>query len=236
MGNSWFRFKQFKIEQAGAAMKVGTDGVLVGAWSFIPASGHILDIGSGTGLIALMAAQRSIDATIDAIEIEESAFLQCKENIENSPWPTRCNVIQGSIFDYYPEKRYNCILCNPPFFIQSLKNPGQERTLARHCTNGFDHKALLDHVMTNLLDKDGLFSLILPVTEARTLITYAQNCNIGISRITHILSFPNEAPIRYLMEFTHNRPHLTNENDFILYDSKNIRSTEYNKLMEDFYL
>ena len=236
MGNSWFRFKQFKIEQAGAAMKVGTDGVLVGAWSFIPASGNILDIGSGTGLIALMAAQRSTNALIHAVEIEPSAYNQCKENISNSPWSDRCIAIHTSIFDYKPAIRYESILCNPPFFVKSLKNPNKERETARHCNENFNHKHLLDHVMKNLLAPYGHFSLILPVEEAEDLICYAQSKSIGVSRITHVHSFPNKPAVRYLVEFCNGNNTEPTKNSITLYNSVNIRSTEYNELMKDFYL
>lgn len=217
-------------------MKVGTDGVLVGAWGFIPASGNILDIGSGTGVIALMAAQRSTDTKIDAIEIEPSACNQCSENIASSPWADRINLIQGSIFDFKPQKRYNSILSNPPFFVKSLKNPNSERSMARHCSTEFSHKRLLAHVMNNLLTTDGRFSLILPTKQGEELIDYAQQNGIGISRLTKVCSFPNETPIRYLIEFCNDKEYSTEITGFTLYDAKNIRSADYSELMKDFYL
>lgn len=236
MGNSWFQFKQFKVEQQGAAMKVGTDGVLVGSWSFIPASGNILDIGSGTGLIALMAAQRSTLAQIDAIEIEESACRQCEENFANSPWSDRCTAIQCSIFDYKPGKRYESILCNPPFFVKSLKNPNKAKTIARHCTDDFDHKQLLSHVTQHLLAPQGRFSLILPTEQAEELIAYANEIDIHVSRVTHVLSFPDKSAVRYLIEFCNNNQSNTQTDQLVLYQSQNIRSSAYNELMKDFYL
>lgn len=236
MGNSWFKFKQFTIEQQGAAMKVGTDGVLVGAWSFIPASGSVLDIGSGTGIIALMAAQRSVNAEIDAIEIEESAYYQCKDNFANSPWSNRCNAIHCSVFEYSPQKLYNAIICNPPFFVKSLKNPNKQRETARHCNKDFNHKHLLDYVIKHLLAPDGLFSLILPVEEAKDLIAYAQSKNIGINRIAYIHSFPDKPAIRYLIEFSNDNKTEISESTITLYQNINVRSAEYSELMKDFYL
>ncbi len=245
-------------------MKVGTDGVLLGAWATIPERGRILDIGTGTGLIALMAAQRSatIEKTvaenvsaesgssekrmtevsaegkaptdkssiyIDAIEIEPSAVVQARENFSASPWSSRINLIEGDIFQYNPPHRYDAIICNPPFFINSLENPDPERRTARHWSDEFSHEALLRHVATNLLAPSGTFALILPATEAENLLTSKgftkfssespetndiiinQNFNtepggntaisLRLSRLTKVRPLPDRDPNRYLIEF-----------------------------------
>ncbi len=216
-------------------MKVGTDGVLVGALGFIPASGYILDIGSGTGLIALMAAQRSENAEIHAIEIDPKATEQSRENFNNSPWRSRMMVKNISVFDYLPENRYDSILCNPPFFINSIKNPNQELSTARHCTDEFRHAKLLNHVMEHLLAPNGQFTLILPTTEAEQLLKYAKAQKIGVKRIDKISSFANSKPVRYTIQFVKHETE-TMQSSLILYDSPNVRSEQYNKLMQDFYL
>ena len=133
MGNDNFRFKQFTVFHNKCAMKVGTDGVLLGAWANLEDCESILDIGTGTGIIALMAAQRS-NAEIEAIDIEKNACLQATENIENSPWPTRINVHNESLqlFAEKTEKKYSHIISNPPFFCNSLLSDDKNRQLARH--------------------------------------------------------------------------------------------------------
>lgn len=123
MGNSYFQFKQFIVRQEKCAMKVGTDGVLLGAWADIRDKKHILDIGTGSGLIALMAAQRNPKTKIHAIEIDPEAYSQAKENITSSPWADRIELFLGAIQQFSPENGYDAILCNPPFFIRSTPTP-----------------------------------------------------------------------------------------------------------------
>jgi len=135
MPNTWFRFKQFTIEQEHAAMKVGTDGVLLGAWASAPGAGsRVLDIGTGTGLIALMMAQRTKDAAVDALEIDPSSASQAKENFQNSPWKKRLRCFPSSFQDFSSQcrKQYDLIVCNPPFFSGSKKTASKSKNLARH--------------------------------------------------------------------------------------------------------
>lgn len=134
-------------------MKVGTDGVLLGAWANLQNASHLLDIGTGTGLIALMAAQKNPETTIDAIEIDTDAYGQAQENITSSPWAKRIRIYNISIFDFFPSRKYDTIICNPPFFVHSTTPPGKSRTIARHCEN-FSHNALLDSVR-QLLNENG---------------------------------------------------------------------------------
>lgn len=124
MPNNWFRFKQFTIQQEDAAMKVGTDGVLLGAWASVPEPGsRVLDVGTGTGLIALMIAQRAGDVRVDALEIDASSASQANENFQNSPWKERLNCVHSSFQDYASQcdLPYDLIICNPPFFSGSKK-------------------------------------------------------------------------------------------------------------------
>ncbi len=239
-------------------MKVGTDGVLLGAWATIPERGRILDIGTGTGLIALMVAQRSAIIYIDAIEIEPSAVEQARENFSASPWSGRINLIEGDIFQYNPPHRYDAIICNPPFFINSLENPDPERRTARHWSDEFSHEALLRHVVTNLLAPNGTFALILPVTEAEKILMLQESEGLRLSRLTKVRPLPDRDPNRYLIEFASARPSTLNTHkreetlsqfnnessmlnspetsELTLYDAPGVRSSAYSALAKDFYL
>ena len=130
MGNSVFIFKEFAVKQDACAMKVGTDGVLLGAWA--RGGSRVLDIGTGTGLIALMMAQRFPEAEIEAIDIAEAACLQAKENVANSVFARRVRVVRAALQQYVGPKSFDCIVSNPPFFVDSLHNPDALRSMARH--------------------------------------------------------------------------------------------------------
>lgn len=228
-----FQFKQFTIHQERTAMKVGTDGVLLGAWAEPEKASSILDIGAGTGLLALMAAQRNPQARVDAVEIEPEAAEQARENIAASPWNERIRVYNTSIFNFTPDEPYDCILCNPPFFIHSTKNPDNTRTLARH-TDTLSHD-MLAKATGKLLAPDGCFYIILPPEEARFFIKHAESCQLYPARITHVLPNPGKAVKRYLMKFT--RTILPAQTDELVVErSRHEYSAEYIRLTRDFYL
>lgn len=228
-----FQFKQFTIHQDRTAMKVGTDGVLLGAWAELEKARFILDIGTGTGLLALMAAQRNPEATIDAIEIEPEAAGQAWENADNSPWGNRIRIHRISLFDFFPSQTYDCILCNPPFFNNSTKNPNINRTLARH-SDSMPHGALLESV-SRLLTPTGSFFIILPTEEAIIFIRLAKKYQFYLSRLTKVLPNPGKPPKRYLMEFT--TFHLpTQEDELTIEISRHTYTPEYIRLTRDFYL
>ena len=132
MRGKGFTFKQFHIDHSRCAMKVGTDGTLLGAWATLPTDGSILDIGTGTGLIAIMAAQRSFGSKITAIDIDEDCVLQARENVAASPWPDHIEVIHSALQDFSPTQKFDCIISNPPYFIDSQLSPDAARSTARH--------------------------------------------------------------------------------------------------------
>lgn len=163
MRGKGFTFKQFHIDHSRCAMKVGTDGTLLGAWATLPTDGSILDIGTGTGLIAIMAAQRSFGSKITAIDIDEDCVLQARENVSASPWHDRIEVIHSALLDFSPAQKFDCIISNPPYFIDSQLSPDAARSTARHtATLPFDE---LVSGVKRLLADDGHFSLILPPPE-----------------------------------------------------------------------
>ena len=201
MSNSWFRFKQFTIQQEHAAMKVGTDGVLLGAWASVPGQGsRVLDLGCGTGLIALMIAQRTQDVWVDALEIDPSSARQANENIQNSPWKERMKCFHSSFQDYSSKGKYQYdqIICNPPFFSASPKSPSKEKNLARH-----DDSLSLEDIFVGsvaLMKERAVLSLILPVDKEETaydlMLEHQMHCN----RKTRVIPAPGKLPNRILLE------------------------------------
>ena len=159
--NKWFEFKQFRIEQEKAAMKVGTDGVILGAWASVDNVSHILDVGTGTGLIALMLAQRC-NAAIDAVEIDAAAYCEAKFNFEQSSWNDRLRIFHSDFNTFSKEnvQLYDLIVCNPPFFIDSLKTSDPQLAIARH--NGSMTFDQLIRGSVKLLKDTGRLSVIIP--------------------------------------------------------------------------
>lgn len=214
-------------------MKVGTDGVLLGAWADLGRADSILDIGCGTGLISLMAAQRNAHAIIDAIEIDPEATRQAKENTQISPWNNRINVYNTSLFDFVPNKQYDSIVCNPPFFINSTKAPDTGRTLARH-NDSLPHRELIIKTVS-LLKKNGNFCVILPPNEADLFIRHAADCQLYPQRITHIRPTPNQDAKRQLIKFIFEKCDLISDH-LIVELTRHQYSEDYIRLTHDFYL
>ena len=228
-----FQFKQFVIQQGRTPMKVGTDGVLLGAWADVYRTKAVLDIGTGTGLIALMGAQRNHSALVHAIEIEPEACQQALENIQNSPWANRIQLFPSALQNYFPEILYDSIVCNPPFFVHSTKTPNPGRTLARH-NDSLPLPDLIRNVQ-RLLCPEGNFCVILPVNEAQELIKLAQICHLFPAKITRVIPNPGKPPKRLLVKFTF-KPGPTVEDELIIELSRHCYSDKYKALTQAFYL
>jgi tRNA1Val (adenine37-N6)-methyltransferase len=229
-----FHFKQFSVRHDRSTMKVGTDGVLLGAWVDIRNCKHILDIGTGSGVIALMLAQRTTsDVTIDAVEVESEDAEQAKENIEHSPWPRRIEVFTSSIQNFVTDQLYDLIVSNPPYFNNSAKPPDEKRIQARH-TISLPYDVLVKHVMP-LLAPNGRLAVILPFTEGLEFETLASMHNLYCIRKTAFRT-RREKPIeRWLMEFSQ-RSQEKNEDEILLYNDGQEWSDDYIRLTRDFYL
>ncbi|MGN0186124.1 MAG: tRNA1(Val) (adenine(37)-N6)-methyltransferase [Paludibacteraceae bacterium] len=230
-----FSFKQFDINQDRCAMKVGTDGVLLGAWCTIDNYRCVLDIGTGTGLLALMIAQRNTQAYIDAVEIDADAAQQARENCAASPFGTRISVWHDDIRTFVAPHAtaYDSIVCNPPYFADALKCPDTQRSIARHNdTLPFD--ALLNAV-SRLLAADGRFSTILPCHEAILFTEMAAAQQFYLTRLTHLLPTPSSTEKRRLLEFER-RPGLLCEDSLIIELARHQYSQEYRDLTKNFYL
>lgn len=228
-----FRFKQFTIQQDKCAMKVGTDGVLLGAW-ISPVAGNLLDIGCGTGLLSLMMAQRVEAATIDAIDIEESAYLQSIENVEQSKWEDRIHVFHTSLQQCDTSKKYDLIFSNPPYFVQSTNAPDKARHLARH-TDNLPFLDLIEGVK-RLMSEEGVFALILPIIEAQQFICLTKEEGLFLNRKCEVKPNFEKAPKRMLMEFSFLESNLIEEELTIETDKRHHYTKEYITLTQDFYL
>ena len=201
--NKPFQFKQFSVNQDQCAMKIGTDGVLLGAWTSIDNNPFsILDIGAGTGVLSLMLAQRCGALVIEALEIDDSAYEQCVENFEQSHWNDRLFCYHASLQEFAEEieDTYDLIICNPPFYSENYKTENTQRDLARfQDAMPFEH--LLESVAT-LLSEEGSFSVVIPFSEEKKFIALAKQVALFPKRILHIRGNPSVEIKRSLIEFS----------------------------------
>ena len=235
-----FRFKQFFINDDRCAMKVGTDGVLLGAWTPTANSQkpttNILDIGTGCGLVALMLAQRCPEAHIDAIDIDEAAVEQAKENIAASPFNHQISAYHSSLQNW-GNYDYNLIVSNPPYFKNSLKNPDKGRQTARH-TDTLSYEELLQH-SARLLTQNGMLALILPAEAETEVRELAATFQLTLTHLTRVYSKESKPARRVLMAFAktlETQNSRTLGDSLILEDDKGGRSRPYQELCKEFYL
>jgi len=236
MGNPYFRFKQFTVFHNLCAMKVGIDGVLLGAWAEVENAKRILDIGSGSGLIALMLAQRNCNATIEAIDIEASAIEQTKFNIENSPWKKRMSARNISLqnFAATTQEKYDLIVSNPPFFVDSLKTPAPERTNARH-TDSLTHEELIV-LSQSLLTQNGRLCIILPAKEGKSSKDFAEKAGLFCTKMASVFPKPNTEAKRLLLEFSLKKDKTEISALTIETEIRHQYTPEFTRLAKDFYL
>jgi len=240
MGNDFFRFKQFTVMQGGAAMKVGVDSVLLGAWACAGNAARILDVGAGTGLLALMMAQRYPGAMIDTVEIDRAACQQAIENVTNSPWSNRIRVICDDFIQYanHCPLRYDLIISNPPYFTASLKPTDAKRNIARH-NDSLPHRCLLAG-SAKLLHPDGVLAIVLPPAEALILIDDATVYGLFVKRTLHVQSLPSKPAYRMFVELSKTSPlscgEATEERLCIEKAGQSGETDEYKQLTKEFYL
>jgi tRNA1Val (adenine37-N6)-methyltransferase len=236
MSNKPFQFKQFSIHQHKTAMKVGTDGVLLGAWvKILPGTNSVLDIGTGTGLIALMIAQRCSLANIDAVEFNAEAFEQAVDNFENSNWGDRLFCYHASIQEFCEEfdEKYDLIVANPPFFNPTNYQIPKNRVMARH-TQTLSYPELLK-CTTQLLSEKGTCAFIVPFSEEKNVINLALKFKLNVFRKTHVRGNKNSPVKRSLLQFSFSEAKL-DENEIIVENSRHNYTTEYTDLVRNFYL
>ena len=213
-------------------MKVGTDGVLLGAWApECIAGGHILDIGTGTGVMAIMAAQRNPSARIVGVEIDDMSALQARENAEASPWADRVEIVNADIRSYEAAAPFDLVISNPPYFVDSLKSPDSGRTTARH-TVSLDFGELMSAV-ERLLAPDGRFAVIVPAEAASRVVASGR---LALRRRCDVRSKPSAGPIRTMMEFAAGYCGAPEFSELTIGDGKGGYTAEYVALTRDFYL
>lgn len=233
-----FQFKKFIVKQDRSAMKVGTDGVLLGAWTpLYNGPCRILDIGSGTGLIALMIAQRSDAEQIDAVEIDEEAFMQCVENFENSSWGDRLYCYNASLEDFteefFEEITYDLIVSNPPFYSENYKSGTLQRDTARF-TESLPFEQLIA-CTEGLLSEDGIFSVIIPYKEEQTFVELSAEYGLYPFKICRVQGTPKSEIKRSMLAMTRIPAEITFEN-LVIETQRHQYTEEYITLTKDFYL
>lgn len=244
-----FTFKQFEIQQDRCAMKVGTDGVLLGAWA--EGGQRILDIGSGTGLISLMMAQRFPEAQVWGIDIDPDACMQARENVAASPFADRVGIACCALQNLSEEhlmrgseeliemkegegNLFDAIVSNPPFFVNGLKNPDSKRAMARH-SDSLPFPVLMKGVRRWLSD-EGVFSAIVPADVLESFVSEAYCSGFSLVRQCGVKTVERKQPKRYLVAFSKRRTGMLDKCTEIMTDSEGNRSEWYAKITEEFYL
>lgn len=234
-----FRFKKFTIQQDKTAMKIGTDAVLLGAWVLLDNSiDSILDVGTGTGVIALMLAQRSNAMTIDAVEVDDNAYEEAVENFENSDWGDRLYCYHSVFQDFAKEfaeegESYDIIVSNPPFYTDDYETEDSARNKARF-TSSLPFKDLLFGV-AQILSPEGNFYTIIPAKEEEKFIALAKEHQLFVNRVCHVKGMPNSKVKRSLLEFSFLKKELKTE-ELVIELERHQYTEEYKKLTKEFYL
>jgi tRNA1Val (adenine37-N6)-methyltransferase len=234
---SIFQFKHFSVNQDQTAMKIGTDGVLLGAWTPIENnSKSILDIGTGTGIIALMLAQRSTAEQIDALEIDESAYEQAVENFEGSPWGDRLFCFHAGLDEFIddPEDEYDLIVSNPPFFSEDYRSANEQRDLARF-QEAMPFEELVE-AADLLLSENGIFSVIIPFNEEDRFIELCAEVELFPIKVTRVKGTQNTKIVRSLLAFKRYELSVLTADELVIEISRHEYTPEYISLTKDFYL
>ena len=230
---SVFRFRHFEVRQESSAMKVGTDAMVLGALVQSENPQVILDIGTGTGVLALMMAQKFPEAAIVGVEIEPSSAAEAKQNVVNSPWPDRLTIIETDIKDLNTNQKFDLIISNPPFYTRGLLNPDAQRAQARHVfALPFD---LLFSRVVHMLNEDGDFWMIAPTSDVELLQLEANKANLFLTSRIEIHGKVGGAAIRTVLCFSFIRQEIIETNQLTIRELDGKYTTEYIALTADFH-
>ncbi|OCQ20533.1 tRNA (adenosine(37)-N6)-methyltransferase TrmM [Pseudoalteromonas luteoviolacea] len=227
-----FAFKQFKIDQNRAAMKVSTDGIMFGAWISLVNAQNLLDIGTGTGLLSLMAKQRAPELQVHAIEIDELAALDAKENFSASPWP-EIELVQLAVQQFESTQQFDLVISNPPYFQSSLKGEDARRNVARH-TDSLSFEELISAFL-RVAKPNARLAVILPYEEGSAFIWLAEQNNLHLARVCEVKTTPNKGVSRLMFEMSTN-PCDTHRETLCIYNIHGQYTEEYTSLCKAFYL
>lgn len=235
MGNNYFQFKQFLIKQDKCAMKVGTDSVLLACLTDVTHYKTVLDIGTGTGIIALMLAQKKTSLFIDAIEIDDNAFMQAKENMEASAFTKQIEIHHCALQDFEPEKKFDLIISNPPYFIgkNNFSIHNMQRAKARH-DNDLPFDVLIQKA-SDLLTNDGVLRVILPAQESKIFINLALQTGLHLQAKTYLKPKPGKPFNRVIVQLGKTEQAVI-ENEFTIYHEDGSQTEWYKETCKDFYL
>jgi tRNA1Val (adenine37-N6)-methyltransferase len=234
---STFNFKQFTVQQDRCAMKIGTDGVLLGAWCPIDNNPFsVLDIGAGTGILSLMLAQRSNAEQIDSLEIDEEAYEQCVENFENSPWSDRLFCFHAGLDEFVdePEDEYDIIISNPPFYSEDYKTDSSQRDLARF-QDALPFEDLIE-AADLLLSENGIFAVIIPYKEEERFIDLCAEVELFPVKVTRVKGSHATPIVRSLLAFKRYELSVLTADELVIEISRHEYTDDYINLTKDFYL
>jgi tRNA1Val (adenine37-N6)-methyltransferase len=229
-----FRFKQFEVHHSRSAMRVGTDAVLLASWVDVIGSRHILDVGTGTGVIALMCAQRAPDAMVEAIEIHEGSAEDAKLNFDISPWKSRLRLHVGDFLKIVSGEKFDRIISNPPYFSQSLRASDPDRSAARH-DDYLPADAFLRQCK-KLLNEDGTVSLILPSNQLERWMEEALKVGLRPQRICHVFTLAHKDSARVMIQFSFKATEEPEMESLLIQKSPGEFSEAYKNLTKEFYM
>ncbi|RCH55080.1 methyltransferase [Mucilaginibacter hurinus] len=231
-----FRFKKFDVDQRGCIMKLNTDGVLLGALAEAEKPQTILDIGTGTGVIALMLAQRFATAKIDAVEVDEEAAVTATSNFNNSPFADKLTAYAMGFADFFkinPENKYDLIISNPPFYIDALASPSAVKNLAKHAGAGFFEELI--SVSLQHLSPGGILWLVLPVNTAALVKSIAAQRGLHLQKNITLHSFKTDAAHREILSFGVQQLALKQQ-QFVIYNAPKVYSEQYQRALANFFI
>lgn len=228
-----FRFKQFEIAQNQCTIKVNTDGVLLGSWAEVNDSNTILDIGTGTGVLAMMMAQKCNSAAVDAIDIDENAYRQAKENFGRSAWKKRLTAIHTSLQNFSTAVKYHTVISNPPYFVNDFKSASEQKNIARHSIE-LNYGELLSGI-NRLLGENGKAFLVIPAFNFQLLQTAAEKENLFVTKLTEVIAVTGKAPYLVLMQLEREKKQFLRSR-IAIQNTDGSFTDEYKTLTKDFYL
>lgn len=233
---SVFRFKEFVVNQENCPMKINTDGVLLGALADVEGAKRVCDIGTGTGVISLMLAQRNGACDIDALDIDKKAVATANLNFDNSLFHQRLSAYHydfTAFFEEYPQNKYDLIISNPPFFINSLLSPSKSKSLARHTDQQFFIDLL--RLSSFHLTENGILQLVVPLDISAFLLSLAPDFHLYNTECIEMKSFVGKNTFRHILKFERDSSKSVNKYDFLIYESEGVHSLQYIDALRNFF-